>query len=79
MKHGYIALLVGLMAACSASPPKEGVAQKDDPSKGIICTREIPTGSTLRVKRCTTPEEREAERRQSEHQMVIQPGAGNAR
>jgi hypothetical protein len=79
MKYGYIALLIGVMTACSAGPGKERVAQRDDPSKGIICTTEVPIGSSLREKRCTTPEEREADRRKAEHQMVIQPGTGNAR
>jgi len=80
-KFGCAALLVGSLAACAVDPSKQAAARptKDDPSKGIICTYEVPTGSSLRERKCTTPEEREAQRRQSEHQVVIQPGAGNAR
>jgi hypothetical protein len=67
------------LAACATDPAQQTRPTRDDPSKGIICTYDVPTGSSLREKKCTTPEEREAERRQSEHQMVIQPAAGNAR
>ena len=77
MKHCVMILLAVSLAACASGAPKK--AMEDDPSKGIICTSAIPTGSTIRERKCTTPEEREAQRRQAEHQIVIQPAPGNAR
>lgn len=79
-----VSLLPLLALAACATDPSQKAANKakpmeDDPSKGIICTYEVPTGSSLREKKCTTPEQREAQRRQSEHQMVVQPMPGNAR
>ena len=81
MKALYSILLLGL-TACASDPTQQAANAKptqDDPSKGIICTYSVPTGSSLREKKCTTPEQREDERRKSEHQMVVQPAAGNAR
>jgi hypothetical protein len=78
MKKGLLVILAALLAACSSSPSQE-TATKSDPSKGIICTYAVPTGSSLRERKCTTPEQRALERAQSEHQTVIQPAAGNAR
>jgi hypothetical protein len=82
VKTVYPILLLSL-AACASGPEQQAGNNtrptRDDPSKGIICTYEVPTGSSLRERKCTTPEERETQRRQSEHQMVIQPAAGNAR
>lgn len=82
MKYGYMLLLTGMLVACATDPSKVATtdsAMKDDPSKGIICTNVVPVGSSLREKKCTTPEQREAQRRQSEHQNVITPAPGNAR
>jgi hypothetical protein len=77
VKALYSILLLGLTACAtqqSANKPTE-----DDPSTGVICTYSVPTGSSLREKKCTTPQEREDQRRQSEHQTVVQPMPGNAR
>lgn len=60
---------IATMAGCASNPnsgARERDAQTDDPSKGIICTVSVPTGSMLKEKRCTTPEQREAERREAE-------------
>ena len=67
MKAGFLSLALILVAGCSSNPSADGsatakAAQADDPGKGIICTYEKPTGSFLKEKRCTTPEQREAER-----------------
>jgi hypothetical protein len=81
VKAFYSILLLGL-AACATDPTQRAANAKptqDDPEKGIICTYSVPTGSSLREKKCTTPQEREDQRRQSEHQMVVQPMPGNAR
>ena len=77
MKLIVTALLLASLAACTVS--SEQAVMRDDPSKGIICTYEVPTGSSLRERKCTTPEQRAAQRQQSEHQVVTQPAAGNAR
>lgn len=77
VKSLVLAFVIAPLAACTVS--SEQAVMRDDPSKGIICTYEVPTGSTLRERKCTTPEQREAQRRQSEHQVVLEPGAGNAR
>ena len=84
VKFGLVAIAALFAAACTSNPSSssataEKTAQESDPSKGIICTYSVPTGSSLREKKCTTPEQREDERRQSEHQMVVQPASGNAR
>jgi hypothetical protein len=78
---GFCPIVLLGLAACATDPGQQTSARptRDDPSKGIICTYDVPTGSSLREKKCTTPEERETERRQSEHQIVIQPAPGNAR
>lgn len=81
MKAVYSILLLGL-TACASDPAQQAAnarPTRDDPEKGIICTYSVPTGSSLREKKCTTPQEREDERRKSEHQMVVQPMPGNAR
>jgi hypothetical protein len=77
VKSLVLALLIVPLAACTVSSDR--AAMRDDPSKGIICTYEVPTGSALRERKCTTPEEREAQRQQSQHQVVLEPAAGNAR
>jgi hypothetical protein len=77
IKHGYIVLIIAGIAACSSDPAKHAAndeAMKSDPSKGLICTNDTPTGSMLRTKKCTTPEQRANEQREADHQMVIQPG-----
>jgi hypothetical protein len=75
---GLLVIPLVMLVACSSTPSSE-TAMKSDPSTGIICTYEVPTGSSLRERKCTTPEQRALERAQSEHQTVIQPAAGNAR
>ena len=68
MKTGIIVLAFAFATACTSNPSGGGAAartaQVDDPEKGIICTYEKPTGSFLREKKCTTPEQREAEAQQ---------------
>lgn len=79
LRFGLVTVLMGALAACAADPSNKQAANKrptrDDPSKGIVCTTEIPTGSLLKEKKCTTPEERELARRDAEHRMVTQPGS----
>jgi hypothetical protein len=78
LRFGLLALLVGTLAACASDPSKQAATKRptrDDPSKGIVCTTEIPTGSLLKEKKCTTPEERELARRDAEHRMVVQSGS----
>jgi hypothetical protein len=67
VKLGFSVALLVLLAACSSNPSTDGgatvkTAQESDPSKGIICTYERTTDSFLKEKRCTTPEQREADR-----------------
>jgi hypothetical protein len=82
MKYAVLVLMIGMATACSSDPSKpaanSNVAQVDDPSKGIICTEDAPTGSVLKKKRCTTPEQREAARRQEET-LDVQRSRGDAR
>ena len=68
--------LVAAIGGCETDPNKQASKPtQSDPSKGIICTYEVPTGSTLRERKCTTPEQREAERAQSDHQIQVDPRA----
>jgi len=80
MKYAWVLLVMACAIACSSDPSqsKGRNAQTDDPEKGIICTNEPETGSVLKKKKCTTPEEREAQRRQAE-QLDIQRSRGDAR
>jgi hypothetical protein len=83
MKYGLLTLLIGILAACSSNSAKpvasiSGRPQEDDPSKGIVCVYKTPTGSFVQKKVCTTPAEREAERRYYES-LDIQQSKGNAR
>jgi len=75
-------LLIGLLAACSIDPASTGTTQtaalQDDPGKGIVCTDDVPVGTSLRKRRCTTPEQREADRRQAER-LLIDPAIGGRR
>lgn len=73
---GPIAML--MLVGC-ASEPTQRAAQQGESEDGVICTYEVPTGSSLRERKCTTPEQREDQRRQSSHQTVYEPGPGNAR
>ena len=68
------AVLAYLFAGCTASDPSKQAStpMHDDPSKGIVCTYSVPTGSALKEKKCTTPEQREQQRRETEHQIQIQ-------
>ncbi len=78
----FVVMLMGLAGCASDSVQQTAKAERptrDDPSKGIICTNRVPTGSSLREKKCTTPEQRELERQQSEHQVLIQPPPGSPR
>jgi hypothetical protein len=75
VKTGIIVLALAFATACSTNPSSGGAtaktAQADDPEKGIICTYEKPTGSFLKEKKCTTPEQREAARNQRETLMDV--------
>jgi hypothetical protein len=82
VRNLYLVLLMGIVA-CTSDPAKQAATSqrptRDDPSKGIICTNRVPTGSSLREKKCTTPEQRELERQQAQHQTVIQSAPGSPR
>ena len=79
MRAFVCALAIVVMTGCAAKSQRKTAAQGSDPSTGVICTYEVPTGSSIRERKCTTPEERADARRQSEHQVYIEPGSGNAR
>jgi hypothetical protein len=70
MKYGCVILFAALLSACSANTSKPTAKQTDakveTPDNGVICRTEAPQGSIVRKKVCTTPEEREAKRRQAE-------------
>lgn len=68
------AVLAYVFAGCTASDPSKQAStpMHDDPSKGIICTYTVPTGSALKEKKCTTPEQREQQRRENDVQIQIQ-------
>lgn len=76
MKTAFLILLLCATTACSSNPSGSSaagnkVAQTNEPSDGVICTYERSTDSFLRERRCTTPEQREAERLQRETQMDV--------
>jgi len=78
MRFGFVVLFI-LLAACASTPPDAAktesaarTAQKataSDNDKGIVCVKETPVGSMLPQKRCTTPDEREQQRRDTEKAM----------
>jgi hypothetical protein len=70
-----VIVILGLVG-CAAGPEKTAANKEGD---GVICTYEVPTGSSIRERKCTTPEERADQQRQAEHQVFMEPGAGNAR
>lgn len=74
----FVALL-SAFAGCASDPAGQTANNQkptqSDPSKGIICTYEVPTGSTLREKKCTTPEQRIDQARDAEHQILVTPAA----
>ena len=86
MKYGFVALAaasIGLFTACSSTPSTKtgnsnAALSEEDIKKGMVCTYEVPIGSNLREKRCTTFEQREAQRRQIE-QLQVSPPPGSAR
>ena len=78
MKYAVVSVLAMLLTACAGSP-SERLAREVDQREGVICTYDVPTGSSIRERKCTTPEERADQRRQAEHQVVLEPGRGNAR
>jgi len=86
MNYGFAAFLIattiGLFTACSSGPSTKGntstTLSEEDVKKGMICTYEVPIGSNLRERRCTTFEQREALRRQGE-QLPTSPPPGGAR
>lgn len=73
MRIGF--LLLAVCAFACSSNPSQGTggaaktAQAQEGQEGVICKTERPTGSFLKEKKCTTPEQREAERRQQETLM----------
>jgi len=76
MKFGSIALVFGLCSACTYDPTaannSNATATEDDPKTGIICTNNAPLGTNVRQRRCTTPEQREADRRLAETMLTDQ-------
>jgi hypothetical protein len=62
-------LLLAALAGCAAVP-RTPTARAGD--AGVVCTNSVPVGSVLREYKCTTAEDRERERRQSDHQIVIE-------
>lgn len=87
MKSAFVALAavstLGLFTACSSTQSSKtgnssAAMSEEDVKKGKICTYEVPVGSSLREKRCTTFEQREAQRRQGE-QLQATPPPGSAR
>ena len=78
MKYVFAAMGSIVLVGCTASP-SEKLSRDIDESKGVICTNEIPTGSSIRERKCTTAQERDDQRRQSDLQVVVEPGRGNAR
>jgi uncharacterized lipoprotein len=85
MKFGFVALAaastISLFTACSSSPSSKtgnssAAMSEEDAKKGKVCTYEIPVGSNLREKRCTTFEQREAQRRQGEQLQATPPPTG---
>ncbi len=76
---GLAFIAAASLAGCATNSSQRAGMQESDPSNGIICTHNVPTGSSIRERTCTTPEQREAQRRQAEHQIVLEPAKGNAR
>jgi hypothetical protein len=70
MKNAFIIVLTALLTACASGPSASGdtarTPQHDDPSKGIVCHEVQETGTAFAKTKCTTPEQREAERRNAE-------------
>jgi hypothetical protein len=71
VKYGFVMLMAAALTACVSDPLPQ--TARADPQEGIMCTNDVPVGSILRQRKCTTAAERELERRQSEHMIVIQP------
>jgi hypothetical protein len=76
MKVGFL-VLAACMVACSSNPSQgtgdaQKTAQVQEGQEGVVCTTERPTGSFLKEKKCTTPQQREVERRQQETLMELQ-------
>jgi Flp pilus assembly protein CpaB len=84
MKYLLVVLFTGLLAACSSDPSKTPSVSHDakpavseaDAKKGVVCTYEVPVGSMIRQKKCTTLEERERELRLYEQQLPTAPAPG---
>jgi|SoiMethySBSTD1v2_1073268.scaffolds.fasta_scaffold254381_3 hypothetical protein len=69
MRVGVLVLAITLVTACSSDPYKATSAKADD--EGLICAKSVPTGSALPEVRCTTAQERAADRRQQRVLMDV--------
>jgi hypothetical protein len=80
MKTLFALLLAVMLAGCASnrSSSVEDTMADIDSSKGVICTNDVPTGSALREKRCTTAAQRADQRRQ-EDMLIVQPVKTNGR
>lgn len=65
------------ITGCASIQPESETALAEDLSRGIYCTYETTLGSSVRHKRCTTPEQREAELGQAQ-EMLNRPALGSA-
>ncbi|WP_297512587.1 hypothetical protein [uncultured Caulobacter sp.] len=50
----------------TAAPPAASAGKAAKPKDGVICRKEMVTGSQFPVKICTTPEDRQAQRRMAQ-------------
>ena len=56
-------LCVTLLLVGCAADPAAPTNQPDQVASDMVCTREYPTGSTIPMTKCRTPEQLERERR----------------
>jgi hypothetical protein len=53
-----------IVAGCTTTPEAPATAQANE--EGLVCTTSVPTGSFLPERRCTTADERAAERQRND-------------
>jgi hypothetical protein len=66
------ALAIVTLAACAVPEERRTSNVEAATADGVICTYEVPVGSSIRQRKCTTAEERADQTRQSAHQIVIE-------